>query len=330
MLTWSISSRTFHLKYTWKISRNASDAKTNLFVEVSGDGYRGMGEAAPNVRYGEIPENLVADFERIRDELPRGEMPLEAVVALLDGMKLRHALRFAIESAYVHWLCARGNKKVYEFLGLGKPAVPAPTAFSLPIMPVNELRPFIEANDIARFKYIKIKVNREEAAHTVSYLSQIMDQGFIVDANESFTDPDEVIHFLEQVDTSRLVLLEQPMPASMGDAYPYLNKRTTVPLFADESVTDNTDIRRLKAGFDGINVKLMKAGGYVRGIQQLKAARAAGMKTMTGCMVETTLGIWSALNLSSLADYVDLDGFLILQGEPFELIQEKDGFLRMD
>jgi L-alanine-DL-glutamate epimerase-like enolase superfamily enzyme len=327
MLNWSISPRTLPLKYTWKISRNASDAKTNLFVEVNGEGHTGIGEAAPNIRYHEVPENLLADFENIKKNLPSKEIRLDELTWILDHMKLKNALRFAIESAYVHWYCAKERKKVYELFALDKP-VPVPTAFSLPIMPEKELLPFIEANHVARFKYIKIKVGRENAVAAVRYLSGILDQGFIVDANESFNDPDEVIHFLEQIDTSRIVLLEQPMAASMGEAYPYLNKRTTVPLFADESITDNMNMPELKEGFDGINMKLMKAGGYIKGLHQLKQARKAGLRTMIGCMVETSLGICSALQLSSLATYIDLDGFLILQGEPFGLVEENDGFLR--
>jgi L-alanine-DL-glutamate epimerase-like enolase superfamily enzyme len=328
MLSWSISSRTFPLRYTWKISRNASDAKTNLFVEINGERCKGMGEAAPNIRYNEIPDNLLADFTRIQSDLPAKQIALPEFVSLLDDLRLSNALRFAVESAYIHWLCAKGNMTVYEFFGLQKP-VAVPTAFSLPIMPVNELIPFIEKQHIRRFKCIKIKVNREEAIEVVHYVATHLEQPLLVDANESFRNPDEVLLFLEKIDTRRLIMLEQPMPSVYHDEYIYLKRKISLPLFADESITDNVDIKELEKGFHGINMKLMKAGGYLKGIQQLKAAREAGLATMIGCMVETTLGISSALHLSSLADYIDLDGFLILQGEPFELVQEKVGFLNL-
>ena len=74
-------------------------------------------------------------------------------------------------------------------------------------------------------------------------------------------------------------------------------------------------------------MKLMKAGGYLNGIRILREARTHKLKTMIGCMVETTLGISSALNLSSLADYIDLDSFLLLTQEPFSLVHEKDGIV---
>ena len=79
--------------------------------------------------------------------------------------------------------------------------------------------------------------------------------------------------------------------------------------------------------FDGVNVKLMKAGGYLNGIRLLKEAKANKMQTMIGCMVETTLGISAGMHLCSLADYVDLDSFLLLKNEPFNKIHEMDGEL---
>jgi glutamate racemase len=77
--------------------------------------------------------------------------------------------------------------------------------------------------------------------------------------------------------------------------------------------------------FHGINVKLMKTGSLSRAVEMLRLARAAGLKTMIGCMVETSVGISAAMELESLADYMDLDGFMLLQEEPFRLVEEKGG-----
>src|SRR5438552_5603192 len=106
----------------------------------------------------------------------------------------------------------------------------------------------------------------------------------------------------------------------MVDESLYLKKYSPFTLFADESITTEADFSLLRKMFDGINMKLMKAGGYLNGIRLLKEAKKAGMKTMIGCMVETTLGISSGMNLCSLADYTDLDSFLLLKNEPFDLI----------
>jgi L-alanine-DL-glutamate epimerase-like enolase superfamily enzyme len=109
----------------------------------------------------------------------------------------------------------------------------------------------------------------------------------------------------------------------------YLKKHFPFTLFADESVTDKADFSQLKLMFDGINVKLMKAGGYFNALQLLKGAKANKLKTMIGCMVETTLGISSGMHLCSLADYADLDSFLVVKNEPFGLLKEEDGVLHL-
>ena len=69
------------------------------------------------------------------------------------------------------------------------------------------------------------------------------------------------------------------------------------------------------------------AGGYLNAVRLLQEARKHGMMAMLGCMVETSLGIWSAMQLSSAFDFADLDGFLIVENEPFQLVREQDGIL---
>ena len=100
-----------------------------------------------------------------------------------------------------------------------------------------------------------------------------------------------------------------------------------MPLVADESVTDTADFAEIAHQFHGVNVKLMKAGGFRRGIELLRATRAHGMLPMLGCMVETSVGIGAALQISALAEVHDLDGFLILKDEPFGLVGEEAGAL---
>jgi L-Ala-D/L-Glu epimerase len=74
-------------------------------------------------------------------------------------------------------------------------------------------------------------------------------------------------------------------------------------------------------------MKLMKAGGYMNGLKILNEARKHGLKTMIGCMIETTLGISSAMNICSNINYIDLDGSFIIKNEPFKLITENNGRL---
>src|SRR5262249_30052625 len=104
MLTWSIEKIELPLKYTWKISRNASESKTNILVSVSDGMKAGWGEAAPNIRYEETPEKLWGEFQAHVERLPAEPVTLEALGNILDGLPFSKALRFSLESAYLHYL----------------------------------------------------------------------------------------------------------------------------------------------------------------------------------------------------------------------------------
>ncbi|MGZ5303715.1 MAG: enolase C-terminal domain-like protein, partial [Bacteroidia bacterium] len=182
--------------------------------------------------------------------------------------------------------------------------------------------------NLQRFPYIKVKINKDEGLDILSEVAKHIIQPLIIDPNESFLDVEELLQFTDKIKDFNILLLEQPMPAKLVDEYKFLKPRSRFPVFADESMTDAEDISYLQDQFHGVNMKLMKAGGYLKGISQLKQAQNLGLKTMIGCMIETSLGISSATNLGGLAEFADLDGFLILQQDPFCKLTEKQGFLQ--
>lgn len=331
MTTWTITAYELPLRYTWKISRNASTTKTNLILQATQAGVTGQGEAAPNVRYGETPELLSQQFaDLLVAGLPQAST-LAELTELLAAHPVAHALRFAFEAALTHCLAAKAGQPVWQLLGVPEPARQVPTAFSLPIMAPGEVAGFIAQQGARRFSLLKIKVNQEQGLDLLRAVAQACPgQPLLVDGNEAWPDADSLLRFLEQaaaVPGLAMRLLEQPLPAALAADYRYLRPRTSVPLLADESVTDEADFEEIARQFHGVNVKLMKAGGYQRGIELLRHTRAHGLLPMLGCMVETSLGIWSALQISGLAEVHDLDGLLILRDEPFGLVQESEGQL---
>ncbi|QDA59165.1 enolase C-terminal domain-like protein [Hymenobacter jejuensis] len=334
MLTWSLEPYELPLRFTWKISRNASDAKTNLIVSVrdSEGGPVGWGEAAPNVRYGEVPAELALNFNQM---IVNGLAKVKSLAELdefLNANAPAHALRFAIESAYVHREALRTGRSVAQVLGLSAPAAAVPTAFTLPIMEPGAVAAFVREQRMERFKLLKIKVNQESGFDLLRELNRLLPgRPLIIDGNEAWHDADSLLRFLEQAATLPALsvrALEQPLPAACADHYRYLRSRVPYPLFADESVTDAADFGDIAQQFHGVNMKLMKAGGYLNGVRLLRQTQSHGLQTMLGCMVETTLGIWSALQVSSLAQICDLDGMLVVRDEPFGLVTEADGLLR--
>jgi L-alanine-DL-glutamate epimerase-like enolase superfamily enzyme len=326
MLTWKIEPITLDLKYTWKISRNSSDQKTNLIVTVNDGTFFGKGEAAPNIRYHESAEAGLKLFPSFTKAAESGGSDLNSIREAINSSRLFNALSFAIEAAWFDFEEARTKKSFYQLTGIDPPGK-IQTSYTIPIMETGKLKQFFEENNLKRFPWIKLKVNNEIAFESLKYLLTFCSSPVMVDANESFNDVDPCIYWLEKIRTYPIVFVEQPLPSNMYEESVYLKKYSPLPLFADESMTDHADFDKLKKAFDGVNMKLMKAGGFMNGIRLLKEARSAGMKTMIGCMVETSLGISSAMKLCSLADYADLDSFILVRDEPFGLIHEQNGEL---
>jgi L-alanine-DL-glutamate epimerase-like enolase superfamily enzyme len=90
-----------------------------------------------------------------------------------------------------------------------------------------------------------------------------------------------------------------------------------VPVIADESAITAGDVPGLAGCVSGVNVKLAKCGGIRRALEMIHTARAHGMLVMLGCMVETSLGISAAAQISGLVDFVDLDGAMLLADDPY-------------
>lgn len=323
---WSIQEEVLPLQYTWKISRNATDEKRNLIVIVSDGVRQGKGEAAPNIRYGETPELLLEQFHRFQHALSGEVVGLEKLDDVFARQQTAYALRFAIESAWFHFTSEGQRPALLQRLGLGF-RNHVPTSYTIPIMDPGMVSDFFGKHRLNRFAHIKLKINRELAEDLLKVVVKLTDKPVMLDANEAFTDVEDCIRYLEKIKRLPLELVEQPLPSALQDESIYLKRYCPFTLFADEAITHDADFDWLRQSFDGINMKLMKAGGYRNGLRLLQQARHYGLRTMIGCMVETTLGIASAMNLSSLADYVDLDSYLLLKEEPFRLVTENDGIL---
>ncbi|NDK54552.1 enolase C-terminal domain-like protein [Pontibacter fetidus] len=326
MLTWRIEALHLKLKYTWRIARNASDEKLNFLVQVSDGTYNGFGEAAPNIRYGETPDLLLQQYQVLLMAGLASVKSMEDLLQLLTEHPPVNALRFAIEAAYLHYHCQVKQIAVHQLLGQPMPHQQA-TCFSLPIMEPGQVKDFIIQHRLQRFPCLKVKVNSEQGADLLQEVLDVVQKPVVLDGNESWKDPDDLLRFLHTLDTQRVLFIEQPMPASEAAAYAHLKPLSSLPLVADESVTDNADFAMLRQEFHGVNIKLMKAGGYLNAVRLLQEVRKHGLMAMIGCMVETSLGIWSAMQLSAAFDFADLDGFLIIEDEPFKLVSEEQGIL---
>ena len=123
--------------------------------------------------------------------------------------------------------------------------------------------------------------------------------------------------------------IEQPMKPEDLEGTAWLRERSPLPILADEAVTNAADIPRLDGVYDGINIKLMKAGGVLEAYRMIQDARNRGMLIMLGCFLESSVSITAAAHLSPLADYADLDGNVLIAEDPFSGVTSKGGRLKL-
>ena len=328
-IEWSIEEKTFELKYNWKLSRNETIEKTNLFVSLNHLGDIAMGEIAPNIRYKESPISIKKEFDFLLTKGLNEINHLNKFHEFIGEYTISNALKFGLESAITAHTLKTTNTSFSSFFNI-KNTTNSETSYTIPIMNVSNIESFISDNKLDRFSSLKLKINNEEPLDFIKEVSKYYPKTILIDANEAWKDVDQLINFLNKLNNFNIELVEQPMPSSQIEEYFYLKKYAPYPIFGDESVIDQEDLEDIAKQFHGINFKLMKTGGFTKTLSMIKSAKKLGLKTMIGCMVESTMGISSALNLASEVDYVDLDGFMLIKNEPFGLIKEENGILYLN
>jgi len=178
---------------------------------------------------------------------------------------------------------------------------------------------------VARAPLLKVKVNADNPAAQVRAVRDAApDAALIVDPNESW-DRALVESMQPMLAEARVALLEQPIPADADDWLE--GYKPAVPICADEAVHVAADLPRVARRYQVVNVKLDKAGGLTEALELARAARAAGLGLMTGCMVSSSLSIAPALHVARMSDFVDLDGPVWLKQDRPGGVRDEAGYL---
>ena len=312
------------LRDPFRIARSdhgADDQRvTTVIVELRDDRWPdlvGVGEGYPGRFYGETPETMEVVIPLLLEaagEVPPDEAGLAAADLAMEAAIRGHgAARCAVDIALHDLVGKVAGLPAHELRGLS--ADIPPTDFTIGID-----EPAIVAERAARaagFPALKIKCGGSEDLATLEAVRAVYGGPIRVDANTGWV-PDEAVRLLPELERLGVELIEQPFPAGRLDQLRWLQERSPLPIVADESCVLPEDLDRLVGVVAGVNVKLAKCGGIGPAKRMLERARALGFKTFLGCMEETSVGIAGSAVVASLADWVDLDGCLLLADDPFE------------
>jgi L-alanine-DL-glutamate epimerase-like enolase superfamily enzyme len=321
-----VSRKRLLLRHTWTISRNSSDFKDNVFVRLERDGLVGWGEAAPNVRYNQSAELTIAAIEKARPLVEAGDWLhyVDLRTQWERAIPDQSCACAALDIAILDWVGRKLNVPLYRLFGLDASKAPV-TTFSIGIDTPEVIKEKVkEAKD---FPVLKIKVGTEDDAQIIAAVREATDRPLRVDANEGWRDKEQALAKIEWLQRMGVELIEQPLPAAMIEETAWLRERVEIPIIADEAVKRARDIPKLAEAYDGINIKLMKAGGIQEAMGMIRMARALGLKIMLGCMIESSVAISAAAQISPLVDYADLDGNLLISNDPFAGVGVQSGRL---
>ncbi len=304
------------------ISRGARTTQSVVQVRLEHDGLVGLGEAAPVYYRGETLDSA-AEFLSVSAPALVGDDPfaLEQIGARLEDVEGEAAGKAALDSALHDWVGKRLEVPVWRLLGLSREA-PA-TSYTIGIDSVEGTAG--RARRAAAYRALKVKVGGPEDLARLEAVRAETDAPLRVDANEGWT-LETARELMPDLVGLGVELVEQPFPADDLDSFRALRElEPRTPVVVDEGCQDLGDVAAVAGYADGINVKLAKSGGIREAVRMVHAARALGLHVMLGCMVESQLGIAPAAAIASLADWVDLDGHLLLADQPYEGLAFEDG-----
>ncbi len=300
--TLEVAREVWPIRGTFRISRGSRTEAVVLAVRIASAGHSGRGECVPYARYGETIESAMEAIEAMRALVESGGNREALGQAMPAG-----AARNALDCALWDLEAKQAGKRVWQLAGLPDPASVV-TAYTLSVDTPEKMGEAAAA--AAARPLLKIKLTGEGDLERVAAVRKAAPASrLVVDANEAW-DIAAYSEFAPALAALGVDLIEQPLHADRdGDLAKVAHP---VPVCADEACHDVGSLARLKGKYEAVNIKLDKTGGLTEALKLRAAARSAGFKIMVGCMVGTSLSMAPAHLVAQGAEWVDIDGPLLL------------------
>src|SRR5438093_8975920 len=306
------------LKQPFRISRGSRSEARVIVVAVTDGQHTGRGEAVPIARYNQSVASVLEQIESIKGEKDLNRPQLQTLLPA-------GAARNALDCALWDLEAKKSAKRVWELTNLEMKSG-VETSFTISLDTPEKMGAAAKANASAPILKLKLGGDDVDLARVEAVREAAPAARLLIDANESWS----VEHYRKIVPALKVLgveLIEQPFPADADEVLETLAQ--PIPVCADESCHTSTDLPRLKNRYEMINVKLDKTGGLTEALRLCERARESGFKLLIGCMACTSLGIAPARLLASTAEYVDLDGPLLLLRDRDHGLTYRNGKIEM-
>lgn len=313
---------TLKLKEQFTIARDSYDEQETLIVELRDNEFYGLGEATAKDYYGATTEKMINAIELARNVIENSNgIPPEAFWKRLYPFFNANMFPLcALDIAYNDLYAKKQGKKLYEYWQLSGDNNP----LSNYTIGIDRIAVMADKLKKQPWPIYKIKLGTPDDIKIIKELRKHTDALFRVDANCGWS-VSETISNAKVLKTLGVEFIEQPLKADNWQGHKEVFSKSELPIIADESCQVEADIEKCFEHFHGVNIKLVKCGGLTPAKRMIEKARNLGMKTMVGCMTESSIGISAIAHLLPLLDYVDMDGAMLLKNDIANGVQIKQG-----
>jgi L-alanine-DL-glutamate epimerase-like enolase superfamily enzyme len=314
-------------RHPFIIARGSEDTCRTVLVRlIDADGLEGWGEAAPQRYYGETTETVLAAMQVYATVLPADPFHLEdAESAFATALQGNNAARAALSTALHDLVGKRLGVPVHRLWGLDGAKCPIST-FTIGIDTPERIR--MKVLEAESYPLLKVKLGTKDDRAILTAIRDVTSKELRVDANCGWSRK-QAIGMLPMLQEFGVTVLEQPLEAADLEGLAEVTRHARIPVIADESCIVAGDIPGLVGKVDGINIKLAKTGGLREALRMISIARAHHLMVMVGCMIESSVGITAAAQVTPLVDICDLDGAALLSHDPYVGATIERGQLRL-
>ncbi|MEO8761165.1 MAG: dipeptide epimerase, partial [Bacteroidia bacterium] len=253
---------------------------------------------------------------------------MEEIITAIDNLALNNNAAKACIDIALHDLLGKFlDKPVYKMLGLEKPQ-PKNTSVTISIGDLHLIPEKLQELD--DYKILKIKLGNKNDKEIIECIRKHTNKPLVVDVNQGWADKQFALEMTQWLHTQNVLFVEQPLPKDNYNDMTWLTERSPITTIADESMLRFNDMDKVAACFNGINLKLMKCTGLFEAVKIINYAKQKRLKINIGCMSESSCGIAAAAQLMQHADWIDLDGPLLIKNNPFGGVTFREGKLHLN
>lgn len=312
-------------KRPFSIAHGSRDSTPVVFTRLENGGIFGYGEAAMPPYLGENHETVLKFLMKAEKVLEKLSNPLdiETTLSEIDKIENRNTAAKASIDIALHDLAGKiQNKPCHELFG-AEEQKNLFTSYTIPIDEPKGIQNRVE--EAEDYKILKVKLGSADDKKLIEEIRKHTDKEIFADVNEGWKDKHFALEMINWLSERKVLLVEQPMPKEKIDDIAWLTSQSPIPIIADEAVQRFSDLEKIKRCYSGINIKLMKCTGLNEARKMISQARKYGMKIMLGCMSESSCGASAAAQLAPLADWIDLDGPLLIKEDYFDGVKFSAG-----